>query len=117
MSNEKAIFEGTIFEGTEILWVDGKPHLVKMGNVKMSECKGAHYVDVISKQKYHVKVESYDNPWCELVGYRNVSNAIFSSVLDYMNGELLHQITSGNFTDMNAIDFINKVEKEGSKNK
>ena len=117
MSNEKVIFAGTMFAGTEILWVDNKPHLVKVDNVRMSDCKGAHYVDVITGQKYHVKLASYDNPWCDLLGYSNVSNPVFSSVLDYMNGEILHEVTNGEFTDMNAIDFIKSVEKEGPKNK
>lgn len=114
MGNEKAILEGTIFEGTEILWVDGRAHLVKMDNVRMSECKGVHYVDVVSKQKYHVKLASYDNPWCELVGYRNISSTpIISSLLDYMNSEILNKVVSGNFSDEESIDFIKDVEKQG----
>lgn len=117
MSNEKAIFAGTIFEGTEILWVDNKPHLVKVDSIKMSECRGAHYVDVISGQKYHVRLASYDNPWCDLVGYRDVSYPTMSSILDYMNGNLLHQVTSGNFVDLDAIKFIKEVEEQGPKNK
>ena len=117
MPNERAIFANTMFAGTEILWIDGKPNLVRVDNVRMGDCKGAHYINVITGQKYHAKLANYDNPWCDLIGYSNVSNPVLSSVLDYMNGELLHKITSGNFTDMDAIDFIKTVESEGIKNK
>ena len=114
MANDKAILEGTIFEGTEILWVDGRAHMVKIDNVKMSECRGLHYVDVVSNQKYHVKSASYDNPWCELVGYRSISNKpTMSSLLDYMDKGILNKVVSGNFTDADSIDFVKKVEKTG----
>ena len=117
MPNERAIFANTMFAGTEILWIEGKPHLVRVDNVRMSDCKGAHYVDVITGQKYHAKLADYDNPWCDLIGYSNISNPTISSVLDYMNGELLHNVTSGKFTDMDAINFIKSVEEKGPKSR
>lgn len=113
--NETSLFEGTIFDGTEILWALEVAHLVRIDNsVKQSDCKGAHYRDILSNQKFHIKEASYDNSWCDLVGYSTVSYPVFNAVIQYMDDETVKKVKNkqyGSYED--AVEFMKDVNEKG----
>ncbi len=115
--NETALFENTIFDGTEILWALDVAHLVRIDNsVKQSDCKGVHYRDILSNQKFHIKAANYDNSWCDLVGYNTVSSPIFNAVTQYMDADTVTKVKAGEYSDYeSAVEFMNSVNEQKPK--
>lgn len=114
MPNDEALFKGTTFDGTEILWVHELAHLVKIdSNITHSACMGDHYVDVLTNQKFHVKSKPYDNDYCEVFGYSSISYPTFSSVMYYMDSETFNKVKNGTFTDADLLNYMEEVRKKG----